>query len=404
MTTRFAIALALGIAPGAASLAGGAPRDSAPADLERRLAAARRHAAHTPAGSLEAKAVAEELGELGNAYLERRETGRAIELLEEAFGWNPEDGLVLARLTLAYVLAEDYSFARFYLDLARDQAPRAPPEAYAILGGIYDSRYRLEEAVLAWEHFERLGGEDPATLARLARARAEMALSRNQRFREVGDFLFSYDAALPPDVVQRAAESLAAAERDLSGFFGIRLPGRQPVILYEGRRYFALVSVPDWVSGAFDGKIRVTVDPGGGAAADLPMVLSHELAHAFIRRASRDRAPAWLHEGLAQWWEGKRMLPGELRAALGGRTRGALSEIEAALSRKADPAAVREAYVEALGLVEYLALARGPGAVACLVRAVGDAKSFEAALFAQTGFSEAGLLAGWRAWAGLEPR
>src|SRR5229473_8651174 len=51
----------------------------------------------------------------------------------------------------------------------------------------------------------------------------------------------------------------------------------------------------------------------------LPIFLAHELAHAFVRRASRDRAPAWLHEGLAQWWEGKRLLPAELRAALAGR-------------------------------------------------------------------------------------
>jgi tetratricopeptide (TPR) repeat protein len=301
-------------------------------------------------------------------------------------------------------MAEDYSFARFYLDLARDQAPRAPPDAYAILGGIYYSLNRLDEAVLAWEQFERLGGEDPSTLAKLARARAEMSLSRNQRFREIGDFLFSYDAAIPPALVERAAESLAAAERELSGFFGMRLPGRQPVILYEGRRYFALVSVPDWVSGAFDGKIRVTIDPGGGISAELPMVLAHELAHAFVRRASRDRAPGWLHEGLAQWWEGKRMLPAELRAALAGRAPGTLSEMEGSLSRKPEPAAVRDAYVEALGLVEYLMLARGPGAVACLVRDLGEGKGFDTALREETGLTEGELLAGWKSWAGLGPR
>jgi tetratricopeptide (TPR) repeat protein len=394
----------LGIVLGVRAVSGGVPKDATPADLERRLDAARRHAARVQAGSPEARAVAAELGEIGSAYLERSETGRAIELLEEAWGWSSEDGLVLARLTLAYLMAEDYSFARFYLDLARDQAPRAPPDAYAMLGGIYYSLNRLDEAVLAWEQFERLGGEDPSTLAKLARARAEMSLSRNQRFREIGDFLFSYDAAIPPALVERAAESLASAERELSGFFGMRLPGRQPVILYEGRRYFALVSVPDWVSGAFDGKIRVTIDPGGGIAAELPMVLAHELAHAFVRRASRDRAPGWLHEGLAQWWEGKRMLPAELRAALAGRTPGTLSEMEGSLSRKPEPAAVRDAYVEALGLVEYLMLARGPGAVACLVRDLGEGKGLETALREETGLTEGELLAGWKSWAGLGPR
>jgi tetratricopeptide (TPR) repeat protein len=395
------IALVFAIVLGAE---GGGPKDAGAADLERRVAAAHRRAARTRAGSPEAKAVAAELSELGSAYLQRSETGRAIELLEEAWGWNSEDGLVLARLTLAYVMAEDYSFARFYLDLAREQEPRAPPDAYAVLGGLYDSVNRLEDAVLAWEQFERLGGEDPTTLAKLARARAEMSLSKNQRFREIGDFLFSYDAGIPPALVEQAAESLAATERELSAFFGLRLPGRQPVILYEGRRYFALVSVPDWVSGAFDGKIRVTVEPGGGLGAELAMVLAHELAHAFVRRASRDRAPAWLHEGLAQWWEGKRLLPAELRAALAGRPLLSLPEMEGSLSRKGEPAAVRDAYAEALGLVEYLMLARGPGAVACLVRGLGRAVGVEAALREETGLTSEELLAGWKSWAGLNTR
>jgi tetratricopeptide (TPR) repeat protein len=388
---------------GGPAMAGRVP-GAAPADLERRLGAARGLALRAQAGSREARAVAAELGDIGAAYLEQGETGRAIELLEEAWGWNPEDGLVLARLTLAYVRAEDYAFARLYLDLARDQAPRAPPEAYAILGAVYYSVNRLEEAVLSWEQFERLGGSDPPTLSRLARARAEMSLSRNQRFREIGDFVFSYDAALPPEIVERSAESLEGAARDLSRFFGASLPGRQSVILYEGRRYFALVSVPEWVSGAFDGKIRVTVDPDGGIAAELPMVLAHELAHAFVRRVSRDRAPGWLHEGLAQWWEGKRMPPGELRAALAGRRISTLSEIEGSLSRKPDRAAIRDAYVEALGLVEYLMLARGPGAVACLVRDLGDGAAPEEALRTETGMSESEILAAWKSWAGLEPR
>jgi len=402
MTGRALFVLGL-LHGGGPAMADGVPGAS-PTDLENRLAAARHNAERAPAGSSQARAVAAEVSDIAAVYLEHGQTGRAIELLEEAWGWNPEDGLVLARLTLAYVRAEDYSFARFYLDLAREQSPRAPPETYAILGGIYYSANRLEEAVLCWEQYERLGGAEPSTLSRLARAGAEMSLSRNQRFREIGDFVFSYDAALPPELVERAAESLGAAARDLSDFFGMNLPGRQAVILYEGRRYFALVSVPEWVSGAFDGKIRVTVNPGSGLAAELSMVLAHELAHAYVRRVSRDRAPGWLHEGLAQWWEGKRMPPGELRAALAGRTLRTLSEMEGSLSRTPDRAAVRDAYALALGLVEYLMQARGPGAVSCLVRDLGEGAALEDALRAETGLTGAELLAACRSRAGLDSR
>lgn len=394
------LGLALGAltAPAIASLSD--PRD----ELEKRLASARRRAEKTAPGTPKASAIAAELGEIGAIYLERGETGRAIELLEEAYGWDTDNGLVLARLTLAYVRAEDYPFARFYLELAEERAPRAPPQIYVVLGEVYYSLNRLEDAVLAWEQFERLGGGNPRILARLARAREELSLSSRQKYREVSDFVFYFDAAIPPETVDRVAASLEKNSRELSVFFGISLPGPQVVILYEGRAYFALVSIPEWVSGVFDGKIRIAMDPGGGVTPELETVLIHELGHAFLRQASRDRAPGWLHEGLAQWFEGKRILRGEFAGAFARALIHSLSELEGNLARKADRAAARSNYVEALGLVEYLMQERGAGAIACIVRALAEGSTLEEALRRETGFTPAELLTGFRAWAGLAQR
>jgi len=394
--TRVLLGLALG------ALAASALASAPPDELEKRLASARRRAEAAARGTPEGKAAASELGEIGAAYLERGDTGRAVELLEEAYGWDADNGLVLARLTLAYVRAEDFPFARFYLELAEERAPRAPPKAYAVLGEVYYSLNRLEDAVLAWEQVERLGGGDPRILRRLARAREELSLSSKQRYREAADFVFYFDAAIPPETVDRVAEKLARASRELSGFFGVALPGPQVVILYEGRAYFALVSIPDWVSGVFDGKIRVAMDPGGGVTPELETVLIHELAHAYLRHASRDLAPGWLHEGLAQWFEGKRVLRGEFREAFARQPVHSLSEIEGNLGRKADRAAARSNYVEALGLVEYLMQERGPDAIACLVRTLGEGSTLEEALRRETGLTPAELLAGFRAWADLD--
>lgn len=49
-------------------------------------------------------------------------------------------------------------------------------------------------------------------------------------------------------------------------------------------------------------------------------------------------------------------------------------------------------------------LARGPGAVSCLVRDLGEGAALEDALRAETGLTEDTLLAAWRSWAGLPPR
>ena len=140
-------------------------RQPAPVDpLHSQLQALRLRAQGVLPGSAEARSIASELGRIGRGYLEKDDTGRAVELLEEAYGFDEDNGFVLALLTLAYVRRSDYPFARFYLDLAEQRAPRAPPEAYEVLGEVYYSLNRLEDALLAWEHFRRLGGENPAAL------------------------------------------------------------------------------------------------------------------------------------------------------------------------------------------------------------------------------------------------
>ena len=378
-----------------------APRDPVP-QLGRELDALRRRSASVEPGTPAARKLAADLGRIGAGYLDAGDTGRAIELLEEAYGWDEQNGLVLSELTLAYVRAEDFAFARFYLELAEQRATQAPPEAYAALGEVYYSLNRIEDAVLAWEQFERLEGNDPALLRRLARARQELSLSHGQRRLEVPGFSISSDEAIPPDVVEKAADSLAAAYKEQSAFFGVTLPTAQVVILYAGRAYFSLVSVPEWVGGVFDGKIRISMDPDQGVTPALEGVLTHELAHALIRRASNDRAPGWLHEGLAQWAEGKRLLPRDLREAFtGGRKPSPIAGMDGEFARKSDRASARALYAEALGLVEYVVQHRGPGALICMLQDLAEGATVEDAIRRETGLTGPGLLAAWRSWAGL---
>ena len=377
-------------------------RQPAPVDpLHSQLQALRLRAQGVAPGSAEARSIASDLGRIGRGYLEKDDTGRAVELLEEAYGFDEDNGLVLALLTLTYVRRSDYPFARFYLDLAEQRAPRAPPEAYEVLGEVYYSLNRLEDALLAWEHFRRLGGENPAALRRLTRVRQELALASGQRHFETEKFSFFWDPAISPGIVERIADRLDATYREQSAFFGTELPAAQIVILYAGRSYFSLVSVPDWVSGVFDGKIRVSLDPDGGLTDELSAVMAHELAHSFIRHGSADRAPGWLHEGLAQWWEGKRIPRYEIRNDFRARSPYSLREMEGNLAGRSDRAAARANYVQALAVVEYLFERHGAGTVACLVRDLGEGRTFPEALRAEIGLTPDELFRRWKEWARL---
>jgi hypothetical protein len=379
-----------------------APQQSESVDpLHSQLQVLRRRSQDVLPGTAEARSIAVDLGRIGRGYLEKGDSGRAIELLEEAYGFDEDNGLVLALLTLAYVRRSDYPFARFYLDLAEQRAPRAPAEAYEVLGEVYYSLNRLEDAVLSWEHFRRLGGDSPATLRRLTRVRQELALASGQRHLETERFSLFWDPAIPAAIVERIADRLDHDYVAQSSFFGTELRDTQIVILYSGRSYFSLVSVPDWVSGVFDGKIRVSLDPDGGLTDELTLVLAHELAHAFIRQSSADRAPGWLHEGLALWWEGRRILRYEIRKEFQGRAPFSLGEMEGNLAGRADRAAARLNYVQALAIVEFLVERHGSGAIACLVRGLGEGRSFSEALRAETGLTPDELFRRWREWARL---
>jgi tetratricopeptide (TPR) repeat protein len=390
-------AVALLVAATAAPATPTTPEDP----LHARVQAVRVRAERVRPGSAEAAAIASELGSIGRAYLEKGDSGRAVELLNEAYGWNEENGLVLALLTLAYVRRDDFPFARFYLDLAEQRAPRAPPQAYQILGEVYYSLNRLEDAVSAWEHFQRLGGDSPKTLKALSKVRQELALASGQRQLNTDRFSLFWDPALSPSAVEAIADRLAKDYAEQSAFFATDLPASQIVILYSGRTYFSFVSVPDWVSGLFDGKIRISFDPDAGLAPELSGVLAHELAHAFVRQASADHAPGWLHEGIAQWLEGKRIARSEIRGEFHGRPAHSLAELESNLAGRADRAAARTNYVQALAVVEYLYERHGSGSVACLVRALGEGKSFPDALRSETGLTPDELFRKWKEWARL---
>jgi len=384
-----------------AAPATGAQASPSARELERRVTDLFRRAAGIPPGSAAAVTLSKEFTETGAAYLSRGDPGRASELLERAYGLDVENGLALAELTLASVRLENFETAAFYLRLAEQQSARSPPEIYRVLGDVYDSLHRLEDAALAWEQYQRLGGDDPQTLQRLARARRELSVASEQHSLSGKEFSFYWDPSIPEATVARVAQRLSAEYEEQAEFFGTRLPASQVVVLYAGRAYFSLVAVPDWVSGVFDGKIRVSVDPDGGLTAELAAVLSHELAHAFVRYASADLAPGWLHEGLAQWWEGKRITRGEIHDLFRGRPPHTLAEMEGNLARHGDRAASRTNYMQALAVIEYLMERHGAGAIACIVRDLGAGRSLPEALRLETGSTPEELFRRWKEWAKL---
>ncbi len=167
---------------------------------------------------------------------------------------------------------------------------------------------------------------------------------------------------------QQVLAELERAYDKLDAYLGLR-PGRKiEVVIYDSRIFDQLYAGAFRFSAAgfYHGVIRVR----GATALDvrLSRVLHHELVHAALDAAAPSYVlPAWLNEGLAEWFEsrtqGKRHLTGAEWAVLkSAKSNGVLFSL-AGLSRPSfghmDQAAANLAYLQSYAMLEFLARQRG---------------------------------------------
>jgi tetratricopeptide (TPR) repeat protein len=186
---------------------------------------------------------------------------------------------------------------------------------------------------------------------------------------------------------------LASLERLYAGIGD--LLGRYPtekilVILYPTGRFREVTGAHDWVSGLFDGKIRLPAGALALARPALTRVLAHECTHAIVHQIARGRAPRWLQEGLAQHFEG--VVDEDLLELPRGLT---LAGVEALLT-SGDIAKARTGYRTALWLVRDLVERGGLAAIADLLARLGGGEPAATAVERVYGLPLDRLEAQWR--------
>lgn len=202
---------------------------------------------------------------------------------------------------------------------------RADAQVQMLLARLYDHRDEPERAIA---HLRALLGADPANadarrlLDKLERERrTEAAFVREP----VGAFVLRYRAGPDADARRALIAALESARQRVVTQLGDAGPEPVTVVLYERGQFSAVTRAHDWVSGLFDGRIRLPLGPAQPPRAELDRLLVHEYAHAVIHRRARGRAPRWLQEGLAQALEGR--APDPALAVAAGLTLGGLETL-----------------------------------------------------------------------------
>jgi tetratricopeptide (TPR) repeat protein len=344
----------------------------------------------------------------------------------------PEEDEYRFGRAVALFEAKDLYAARATLEELLSRRP-GHARAAELVGEIHYQEGRLENALSAWEiavaarEQEGAGPEAGERLeARIAAARRELEVEGKLHLETSAHF----DVRAADDERGRRLARMAAVTLERIGEEGGRLLGTYPrdriqVILYTKADFVRVTNTHGWVGGLFDGKIRVPVPEGADAADGLERVLRHELAHWAIHRRTPN-APAWLHEGIAQWFEGEdaasslatirfaakaRSGGAELGSDVVERLRdlgyvGAAGEIGDSPSSSGDgiglasirsrelsprssatPGAIRLAYAHAHAFVAYLAKTFGDVAIARILDRMEEGNSEDDAFRSTTGLT-----------------
>lgn len=347
-------------------------------DLERRI---RDFPLARAQNTLQLVALHNYLGE--KSYL-GRDYDDAMTQFKAALDLDPDDRRAQLGQAASYFATGQDLYARSILERALVAHPD-DPRLLTLLGDVYNSQERPEDALDVWEKALSFGPDESIT-RRIETLRRQHAIDSSYRRSDAAHFTLKYDGERAgPELEAEILDYLEERFPDLVTRFDYYPTQPIIVIVYPAKQFYQATLAKEDVAGLFDGKIRV---PSGGLRSlnnEARKVLLHELAHAFIAGKSRRTAPRWLHEGLAQLIEGKRSTP-SVRAELA-------AEFSASDSPESWGLGFR--YPSSLSFVEFLDQREGFYRLVEVLEVMAAGTSVEAAFLDVTRYSLPELRQAW---------
>jgi tetratricopeptide (TPR) repeat protein len=244
----------------------------------------------------------------GEFELSQHEADKAVEHFEamELFSGRQRE-LVLASLTgraYALLMKSEFSAALELIARARKITPQS--QELAALSGWTHYRLNQVDAAIADLEFAQRIRPSPRVADLLEKANRDKGAEDDFREGDSRHFVIRYHGGASRQLASEVIRILEDQFRSLESELHYAPAEPIAVILYTRETFRDVTRVPDWAGALNDGRIRLPVQGMETVSEPLRRSLKHELTHSFLFQKTQGRCPVWLHEGIAQWMEGRR--------------------------------------------------------------------------------------------------
>jgi tetratricopeptide (TPR) repeat protein len=244
----------------------------------------------------------------GISMMEKGDYASARDRFQTAVRMNDSDYVAHYLLGRSLFHLREYDSSEKELLRTIQLQPTRHPLAYVYLGDIAYLRNDTQTAKEYWEKAHKIDPSLPGLDQRLAKADHDTKVDKKFIQYDSLHFAVKYEGAERYEAGAIVLDILEDAYRDIGRDLGHYPLDKVQTILYSKEQFREIPGIPGWSGAVYDGKIRLGI---GGVTSPTPAlrsVLYHEYTHAVVRDIT-PRCPAWLHEGLAQYFEGRRITP-----------------------------------------------------------------------------------------------
>lgn len=243
---------------------------------------------------------------------------------------------------------------------------------------------------------------NPYTDDRVRQIQMNKQLATRYTIHQTEHFAVHYPEDVSSGTADTIGRILETEHARLLKWTGEPLKERMVVNVVWWREFRATYTGNDFIAGFYTGKITVPLAGVVEFSPPIVALLSHELCHAMLAQATRDQAPRWFQEGLAQRTEVKEHAANAYGLYDDDKLI-ALSLLDATLQGSPYPAVIMEAYAQAETTLHFVEARYGLAGVKKMINAYRDGATTADAIRAVSGKSIAEFDGDLRAWGRTAP-